>query len=110
MQLMKKISLLIIVILSLVVSPVLAADNCLLHKPVSSTAKYETGFTKQDNKQESGKMSKAAHCCCEHQAAARLPMGGSAFMAPVKKVKFVFADRVSSPFGEQPPLAPPKHV
>lgn len=108
---MKKIGLLIVVILSLVITPVLAADNCLLHSPASSTAKYDdSGFSKQDNKQQSDKTSKVAHCCCEHQVAARLPTGGTVFVATAKKVNFVFSDRVSSPFGEQPPLAPPKHI
>ena len=107
---MKKIGLLIIVIFSLVVSPVLAA-NCVEHSFGSSTVKYDdSGISKQDNKQQSDKMSKVAHCCCEHHVVARLPIGGSVFAAPAKKVNFVFSDRVSSPFGEQPPLAPPKHV
>lgn len=104
------IVLLFAMVFSLVVSPVLAA-NCVEHSFGSSTVKYDdSGISKQDNKQQSDKMSKVAHCCCEHHVVARLPIGGTVFAATAKKVNFVFSDRVSSPFGEQPPLAPPKHI
>lgn len=107
---MKQVGLLILVIISLVLSPVLAADNCALHSLNSSPAKYGDSYSPKQDKQQSDKTSKIAHCCFEHHVAVRLPIGGSTFIAPAQKVYFILSDRVSSPFGEQPPLAPPKRA
>lgn len=104
---MLKIGRLIIMILCLAVSPVLAADNCLLANPADATGKYATSIIKQSGKQQTDESFKTGHNCCHYQFAVRVPSGEITRDVTGTKKRFILSDRICSPFGERPPLEPP---
>lgn len=101
--------MIIIVILSVAASPVLAADICSVLTP-DACGEHRGDALKQTNKDQSSKTPKVLHSCCEHHVADRYLASPVAFNLQGDRPGFVFVNAACSPFGERPPLAPPKPI
>lgn len=108
---MKKIGVLIAILFSLVVSPALAADACLIAAPASPAHVSEIrGDVQKDGNTQNQNDVNCGHCSCQHSVISRFPTGYFTYISKKAGKLPVMADSVVISFSARPPLKPPMHV